>query len=229
MLHSRTRSIDRSCKISSAAERCQDSATVAELSPICDRLPPPTSMPIYALGDITPAIDPAAWVHPEAVVIGDVTLGPEVSLWPCAVLRADIGSIQIGARTSVQDGSVIHTTPEAATLIGAGCVIGHGAWLESCVVEDSVLIGANSAVLPGSVVGHGAVVAAGAVVTRGAEVPAGALARGVPARVSLDVFDPARTLPGVQRYINQASRYIDELRRIDRPISLTPYAPNTHD
>ena len=104
-------------------------------------------------------------------------------MWPCAVLRGDHGLIKIGERTSVQDGTIVHTTHEWPTLIGAGCVVGHRAHLEGCVVEDGCLIGSGSMVLNRARVETGAVVAAAALVREDMVVPAGALAVGVPATV----------------------------------------------
>src|SRR5688500_3815504 len=103
-------------------------------------------MAIYALGDVTPTIDPTAYVHPDAIVIGDVRLGPQASVWPCAVLRGDHGHITVGARTSVQDGSVLHTTEEWPTIVGADCVIGHLVHIEGATIADRVLIGSGSTV-----------------------------------------------------------------------------------
>ena len=120
-------------------------------------------MPIYALGEHAPDIDEAAFVHPDAVVIGRVRIGPEASVWPGAVLRGDHGRIEVGARTSVQDGTVIHCTHDWPTLIGAECVIGHLAHLEGCVVADRCLIGSGSVTLNRARVGTGAIVAAAAV------------------------------------------------------------------
>jgi carbonic anhydrase/acetyltransferase-like protein (isoleucine patch superfamily) len=174
-------------------------------------------MPVYALGDRVPLIDPAAWIHPQAVVIGDVTIGPEASIWPCAVLRGDFGRIEIGARTSIQDGTVVHTTPDHPTVVGAECVVGHNAYLEGCRLEAEVLIGSLAAVLPMCVIGRGAVIAAGATVTRGTEVPAGALARGVPARIVTGAIDAGRWASGVQRYVEMAERYRRDLRLLDVP------------
>ena len=167
-------------------------------------------MPIYALGDQVPAIDPGAWVHPQAVVIGSVTLGPEVSVWPCAVLRGDFGPIAIGARSSIQDGTVVH----ADTVVGRGCVVGHNAYIEGCTLEDEVLVGSEASVLPHAVVGRGAVIAAGAVVIRGASVPARALARGVPATIEPDAIEDGRWAAGVQRYVELAQRYRIEMREL---------------
>ena len=97
-------------------------------------------MPIYALGDQVPDIHPDAFVHPEAVIIGSVWIGAESSIWPCAVLRGDDGEIYVGERTSIQDGSVIHTTPVHPTRIGNDCVIGHIVHLEGCTIHDLSLI-----------------------------------------------------------------------------------------
>ena len=121
-------------------------------------------MPIYALDEFEPQIDELAYVHPDAVVIGRVTLGPEASVWPGAVLRGDHGTISVGARTSVQDGTVVHCTAEHPTVIGADCVVGHNTHLEGCVVEDGCLIGSGSTTLNRAVIGAGSIVAAGALV-----------------------------------------------------------------
>ena len=172
-------------------------------------------MPIYALGDVEPEIDEAAFVHPDAVVIGRVRIGPEASVWPCAVLRGDHGRIEIGARTSIQDGTVVHCTHDWPTLIGADCVVGHNAHLEGCVVADRCLIGSGSITLNRARVGTGAIVAAAALIPEGFEVPPRALAAGVPAKikrtdVSGDFVDEA-----VQTYLHSARRYRAELRLLE--------------
>ena len=140
-------------------------------------------MTLYAIGDERPRIHPDAYVHPEAVLIGEVRLGPGSSVWPSAVIRADNGPIVIGARTSIQDGAVVHTQAVRQTRIGDDCVIGHLVHLEGCIIEDAVLIGSGSVVLEGVVCRSGSLVGAGAVVSPGTEVPAGAMALGVPARI----------------------------------------------
>src|SRR5665213_2219299 len=96
-------------------------------------------MPIYRLGDLVPQIHPEAFVHPEAVLIGNVTIGSESTVWPGAVLRGDFGTITVGERSSVQDGTVIHAGPGFPTVVGDGCVIGHLAHLEGCTMEDESL------------------------------------------------------------------------------------------
>src|SRR5271154_2494211 len=95
-------------------------------------------MTLYALGDDRPRIHPEAYIHPEAVLIGEVRLGSQARVWPGVVIRGDNGPIVIGARTSIQDGTVIHTQPQNPTQIGADCVIGHLVHLEGCLLEDWV-------------------------------------------------------------------------------------------
>ncbi|MST33634.1 gamma carbonic anhydrase family protein [Acidimicrobiaceae bacterium USS-CC1] len=172
-------------------------------------------MPRYAIDDREPTIDPEAWVHPDAVIIGDVTIGPRSSVWPCAVLRGDYGSIVIGAETSVQDGAVIHATEELATIVGSRVVIGHLAHLEGCRVEDASLIGVGSVVLHRAVVGRGATVGAGAVVTNDLVVPPGALAVGVPAQVKEGRSNPAMIEQSAAIYVDNTARFRRGLRRLD--------------
>jgi carbonic anhydrase/acetyltransferase-like protein (isoleucine patch superfamily) len=173
-------------------------------------------VPIYALGSNEPDIHPLAFVHPDAVVIGRVRIGPEASVWPCAVLRGDHGHIEIGARTSVQDGTVVHCTEEWPTLIGAECVVGHNAHLEGCVVEDRCLIGSGSVTLNRVRVGTGAVVAAAALVPEGFEVPPGALVAGVPAKVKKTRIPADMITKPVHTYLESAREHRLGLRRLDR-------------
>lgn len=171
-------------------------------------------MPIYALGDRVPTIHPDAFVHPDAVIIGDVRLGAESSVWPAAVLRGDYGTVIVGARTSIQDGAVVHAIAAFPTVIGDDCVIGHLAHLEGCVVHDGALVGSGSIVLHEAVVHTGATVAAGAVVRNRTEVPANALAVGVPASVKDGASDPELIRHSAELYVANARRYRDELRRV---------------
>ena len=172
-------------------------------------------MAVYALGERMPTIHPDAFVHPDAVVIGAVTLGSEATVWPGAVLRGDYGSISVGARTSIQDGAVIHATSDFATVIGAGCVIGHLAHLEGCIVEDGCLVGSGSIVLHRATVHSGALVGAGAVVSGGTEVPSHAMALGVPAKVRENAVHPDAFADSVALYVANGHRYRAELRRLD--------------
>ena len=172
-------------------------------------------MAIYALGARVPEIHPDAFVHPDATVIGSVVIGAESSVWPRAVLRGDYGLITVGARTSIQDGSVIHTTDEHPTLIGDDCVIGHLVHMECCTIEDACLVGSGSIVLHRAVVRTNSLVGAAALVPNGMEVPSGALALGVPAKLRLDSVTPEMILPNAARYVRNARDYRSALRRLD--------------
>ena len=172
-------------------------------------------MPIYALGEQVPAIDSQAYIHPDAVIIGSVRIGPFSSVWPSAVLRADDGEIIIGARTSIQDASVLHTTPEDPTTVGDECVIGHIVHLEGCIVKDQAMVGNGAIVLHRSVVGTGAVVAANSVVLYDVDIPPGALAVGAPATIKPGRARKDDILRGVETYVRRAQRFATDLRRID--------------
>ena len=172
-------------------------------------------MAIYALGGVVPDIHADAYVHPEATVIGNVRVGAESTVWPQAVLRGDYGAITVGARTSIQDGAIVHCTADHDTVIGDDCVIGHLAHLEGCTVEDAALVGTGSIVLHRAVIRTNALVGAGAVVPGGLEVPSGAMALGVPAKLRLDVVTPEMILPLAANYLVNAKRYRTELRRLD--------------
>jgi carbonic anhydrase/acetyltransferase-like protein (isoleucine patch superfamily) len=171
-------------------------------------------VPIYALGEFEPEIDESAFVHPDAVVIGRVRIGAEASVWPCAVLRGDHGMIEIGPRTSVQDGTVVHTTEDWPTIIGAECVVGHNAHLEGCVVADRCLIGSGSVTLNRARVGAGAIVAAAALVPEGFEVPAAALVAGVPAQIKKFGVPGNWVDHAVKTYIESARFHRAGLRRL---------------
>ncbi len=172
-------------------------------------------MAVYALGDRVPDIHPDAWVHPDASVIGAVTIGAGSTVWPAAVLRGDFGRIVIGSGTSVQDGTVVHCTAELATTIGDDCIVGHLAHLEGCTIEDRCLVGSGSVVLHQAVVRSGAIVGAGAVVGNRVEVPAYAMALGVPAKMRLDAVPDGAFAEGVALYVENGRRYREQLRRLD--------------
>jgi carbonic anhydrase/acetyltransferase-like protein (isoleucine patch superfamily) len=171
-------------------------------------------VPIYALGDHVPVIDERAFVHPDAVIIGSVTVGPDSSVWPCAVLRGDAGRIDVGARTSIQDGTVVHTTPDHPTVVGDGCVIGHVVHLEGCTIASGAQVSSGAVVLHRAVVGRGAVVAANAVVLDDTEVPAGSLAVGAPATIKVGRARADDIARAVATYVEKAERFRRELRRI---------------
>jgi carbonic anhydrase/acetyltransferase-like protein (isoleucine patch superfamily) len=179
-------------------------------------------MPLYALGNDRPRIDPQAYVHPQAVLIGEVCLGPQASVWPGVVIRADNGPIVIGARTSIQDGTVIHTQPHNHTRIGADCVIGHLAHLEGCVLEDWVLIGSGAVVLERVICRSPSLVGAGAVLSPGTEVPAGAMALGIPARIRPDVVSHQMVAGNVAAYLKHVVQHRDGSREVALADCLEP-------
>lgn len=169
-------------------------------------------MPVYALGDRTPSIHPDAFVHPDAVVIGDVRIGAHSSIWPGAVLRGDYGTVMVGERTSIQDGAVIHAVAEFPTVVGNDCVVGHIAHLEGCVIHDCALVGSGSIVLHHANVYSGATVGAGAVIRNRMDVPSNALAVGVPAQIKENASSPELIQVGADMYVANAARYKNELR-----------------
>ena len=174
-------------------------------------------MTLYALGELAPRVHPTAYVHPSAVLIGDVVLHAEPSVWPGAVLRGDINRIEVGEGSSVQDNAVLHPRSSRPTTIGSDCVVGHLAHLEGVLVEDAVLIGSASIVLQEARVRTGAMVAAGALVLEGTDVQSGQRAQGVPAElVAFEV--PLETIrAGARTYRELARRYRDELTTMEAP------------
>lgn len=172
-------------------------------------------MPIYALGDQVPDIASDAYISPDAVIIGSVVIGSQASVWPSAVLRGDDGEISVGARTSIQDGAVLHTTVFTPTTVGEDCVVGHLAHLEGCTVHDGALIGSQSVVLHNAVVSSGALVGAGALVPNNMVVPSGAMALGVPAKLRPDSVPSDLITLSAQSYVERAGRFREKLRRID--------------
>ncbi|NIH84919.1 gamma carbonic anhydrase family protein [Amycolatopsis granulosa] len=173
-------------------------------------------MAIYALGELTPSIHPSAFVHPDATVIGDVRIGPDASVWPQAVLRGDHGFIEIGARSNVQDGSVLHCTAKDPTILGPSSAIGHAVHVEGARIGSGCLIASGSVVLNGSVLDDGAMVGAGAVLSYGSHVPGGHIALGVPAKVRENKsFGADKIQQVVDGYVERAQWFRGALRRLD--------------
>ena len=174
-------------------------------------------MAIYQLGHRTPAIDPTAYVHEQATVIGDVRLAARVSVWPHATLRGDNEAIVLGAGSNVQESCVLHTDPGFALTIGEDVTIGHQAMLHGCSVGDGTLIGIQAVLLNGAVIGRNCLIGACALVTEGAVIPDNAVAIGAPARVmrSLSEEERGRLRENSAGYARRAALYLAELRRID--------------
>ncbi|MBN9798283.1 MULTISPECIES: gamma carbonic anhydrase family protein [Pseudonocardia] len=140
----------------------------------------------------TPQVHEQAWVAPGAVLAGEVSVGPETGIWYTCVVRADLAPITLGARTNVQDGSVLHADPGFPATIGDGVTIGHRAVVHGCTVEDDVLIGMGAVLMNGVHVGAGSLIAAGAVLTQGTVVPPGSLVAGVPGKVRRELGEAER-------------------------------------
>jgi carbonic anhydrase/acetyltransferase-like protein (isoleucine patch superfamily) len=132
---------------------------------------------------VHPQIDPAAYVSPHAVVMGDVRLAAHSSVWPMAVLRGDINFIEIGEGSNIQDGTIIHLAENLPVRVGKLVTVGHGAILHACTIEDNCLIGMGATILDGAVIGPGSIVGARALVTKGMHIPPGSLVMGMPAKV----------------------------------------------
>jgi carbonic anhydrase/acetyltransferase-like protein (isoleucine patch superfamily) len=148
---------------------------------------------IEAFQGILPQIDPTAWVHSMATLIGKVTVGPESSIWPGSVLRGDDGRIVIGAQTSVQDGSVVHLTENMSeTIVGDRVTVGHNVILHGCVVDSDTIIGMGSILLDNAKVGKGSIVGAGTLVPMNKTVPPGVLVLGNPFKVVRELTDKDR-------------------------------------
>ena len=145
------------------------------------------------------------YIHESAVIIGDVTLGRDASVWPTAVLRGDNDSIVIGDESNVQDGAVIHVDPGKPVCVGNRVTIGHRAVIHGCTIEDDCLIGIGAIVLNFAVIGAGSVVGAGAVVLEHTVIPPNSLVLGVPAKVVKKVDDAlrARAQDGAQIYVRK--------------------------
>ncbi len=174
-------------------------------------------MPIYRLGALTPQIHPSAWVAPNAVIIGRVTLGPGASVWYGAVLRGDNEPIVVGANSNIQEGAVMHTDPGYPLTLGEGVSVGHQAMLHGCTVEAGALIGIQAVLLNGSHVGAGCLVGAGALVTEGKRFEAGQLIVGSPAIAKRPLgAEKIEELAAIARkYALRAQHYRDTLVRLD--------------
>ena len=161
----------------------------------------------------SPQISASAYVDPQAVIIGDVTIGEDSSIWPCAVLRGDYHSIRIGARTSIQDGCVLHIQGENFSIsVGDGVTVGHGVILHGCTVESNCLIGMGAILLNGSKIGTGSIVAAGTLIPEGMEILPGSLVMGVPGKARRVVTDAERIQIAVsaEHYVNFKNAFLAE-------------------
>jgi carbonic anhydrase/acetyltransferase-like protein (isoleucine patch superfamily) len=162
---------------------------------------------------VRPTIGHGVFLAETCAVIGAVTIGAESSIWYSTVVRGDVMPITIGARTSIQDGTVIHVTGGSrGTDIGNDCTVGHAAIIHACTVEDDCLIGMGAILLDGCRIGRGSLVGAGALVTPGTDIPPGSLVLGSPARVKRAIADKEREqiAEGARHYVELSRRYLAE-------------------
>jgi carbonic anhydrase/acetyltransferase-like protein (isoleucine patch superfamily) len=173
-------------------------------------------MPIRTHHGVTPTVAASAFIADSAVVIGDVGIGEQASIWYGCVLRGDSNSIRVGARTNIQDGTIVHVNHEwegaagTRTIIGADITIGHMALIHACTLEDGCFIGMKACVMDGVVVESGAMVAAGALVTPGKRVKSGELWGGSPARLM------RRLKEAELKYFEETARHYCELAETHR-------------
>ncbi|GJF32175.1 gamma carbonic anhydrase family protein [Kitasatospora sp. NE20-6] len=175
---------------------------------------------IAEVGGRVPAVDPTAFVAPNAVVVGAVTVGARASIWYGAVLRGDAESISVGADSNIQDNCTLHADPGFPLVVGERISVGHNAVLHGCAVEDDCLVGMNATVLNGARIGAGSLIAAGAVVPQGMEVPPGSLVAGVPARIrrALSAEERAGITLNGEGYLLLADGH-RSARPVPRPVS----------
>ena len=173
-------------------------------------------MALYALEDLIPQVDPTAWIADEACVIGQVTVGPQAGIWYGAVVRGDTAPIHIGARSNVQDTSVLHVDMDGPLVIGEDVTVGHQVMLHGCTIGDGSLIGIQAVVLNGARIGRNCLVGAGALVTEGKEFPDGSLIMGSPAKVVRELTPEAleRMRRSAAFYVHNAQRHRGGLRRV---------------
>lgn len=162
-----------------------------------------------------PVAGPRVMVAPGAAVVGDVRLGEDVSVWYGCVLRGDLAPVTVGARTNVQDGTVLHVADDGPCIIGADVIVGHRAMLHACRVEDACLIGMQATVLDDAVIGAGSVVGAGAVVTQRTIIPPRSLVLGVPAKVvkTLTADEEAFHRAHAAKYVRLKENYLRDALR----------------
>ena len=171
-------------------------------------------MLIYPYGDRQPDVHPTVFIAPGAMVVGDVAIGAEASVWFNAVIRGDSAQVRVGAGTNVQDGAILHTDAGKPCIVGDDCTIGHRAIVHGCTIGRGSLVGMGSVVLSGAVIGEESLVAAGALVPEGKEFPPRSLLMGLPAKLvrrltERDVSELIR--PGVEGYRRNAAVYRQSL------------------
>lgn len=171
-------------------------------------------MPIYKLGDKTPKIHPTAWIADNATIIGDVTIGPNSSVWFNVVIRADNDSIVIGKNTNIQDSSVLHADPGYPVHIGDNVTVGHMVMLHGCTVKDGCMVGIRSTILNGSVIEENSLVGAGSLIAENKNFDPGVVLMGTPARVAktMDEKQAKRMPHAAEHYVWNRERFSTTLQ-----------------
>ena len=175
---------------------------------------------VYSINGVTPVVDPTAFVHPSAVLIGDVIVGTNCYVGPCASLRGDFGRIELRAGANLQDVCVMHGFPGTDTIVEEDGHIGHGAILHGCIVRRNALVGMNAVVNDNAEIGESAIVAAMAFVKARMVVPPRMLAAGIPARITRELTEQemAWKVEGTRSYQELARRSLDTMQRV-RPLA----------
>ena len=185
---------------------------------------------VYAIDGIVPVVDPTAFVHPTAVLIGEVIVGAGCYVGPCASLRGDFGRLVLEPGANLQDTCVMHGFPGTDTVVGEDGHIGHGAVLHGCKVGRNALIGMNAVIMDNAVIGESAMVAACAFVRAGVEIPARSLAAGMPARVIRNLSDEeiAWKIAGTHTYQDLTRRCLATLVECAPRAAAEPDRPRIH-
>ena len=189
-----------------------------------------TKLRVYAIDGIVPVVDPTAYVHPSAVLIGDVIVGPGCYVGPCASLRGDFGRLILERGANLQDTCVMHGFPGTDTVVEEDGHIGHGAVLHGCRIGRNALVGMNAVIMDNAIVGESAIVAASAFVKAGAEIPARSLAAGMPAKVIRPLSDDeiAWKVDGTRTYQDLARRSLATMTECDPLSAIEPDRKRIH-
>jgi phenylacetic acid degradation protein len=189
-----------------------------------------TPLRVYAIDGIVPVVDPTAYVHPSAVLIGDVIVGPGCYVGPCASLRGDFGRLILERGANLQDTCVMHGFPGTDTVVEEDGHIGHGAVLHGCRIGRNALVGMNAVIMDNAVIGESSIVAASAFVKAGAEIPPRSLAAGMPAKVIRALSDEeiAWKVDGTRTYQDLARRSLATMVECDPLAAIEPDRKRIH-
>jgi len=189
-----------------------------------------TTLRVYAIDGIVPVVDPTAYVHPSAVLIGDVIVGPGCYVGPCASLRGDFGRLILERGANLQDTCVMHGFPGTDTVVEEDGHIGHGAVLHGCRVGRNALVGMNAVIMDNAVIGESSIVAASAFIKAGAEIPPRSLAAGMPAKVIRALSDEeiAWKVDGTRTYQDLARRSLATMTECDPLSTIEPDRKRIH-